>query len=99
LRESLPTLHLVGGNMPLHRYVSYLEVGVELLEFGDALLPPQPTLRDEWVDLSRRASEIVATFESWKARRGQDIEVKAKTAQVDDHVQPRQVPGDYSRPS
>ena len=99
LRESLPTLHLVGGNMPLHRYVSYLEVGVELLEFGDALLPPQPTLRDEWVDLSRRASEIVAAFESWKARRGQDIEVKAKTAQVDDHVQPRQVPGDYSRPS
>src|SRR5215207_5459202 len=76
LRETLPTLHLVGGNMPLHGYLSYLEVGVEMLEFGDALLLPQPALRDEWVDLSRRASEIVASCESWKAKRGQDIEVR-----------------------
>ena len=98
LRESLPTLHLVSGNMPLHGSVSYLDVGVELLEFGDALLHPQPTLRHEWVDLSRRASEIAAAFESWKARRGQDIEVKANTAQVDDLGQPRWVPGDYFHP-
>ena len=84
LRESLPTLHLVGGNMPLHGYVSYLEEGVEVLEFGRALLLPQPTLRDEWVKLSRRASEIVAACESWKARRRQDIEEVARRAQVDD---------------
>jgi 2-dehydro-3-deoxyphosphogluconate aldolase / (4S)-4-hydroxy-2-oxoglutarate aldolase len=86
LREFLPALHLVGGNMPLHGYVSYLEVGIEMLEFGDALLLPQPTLRDEWVDLSRRASEIVAACESWKAKRGQDIEVRASRAQVDDQM-------------
>ena len=99
LRGSLPMLHLVGGNMPLHGYLSYLEVGVEVLEFGGALLLPPPTSRDEWVDLSLRASDLVAAFESWRARRAQDIEVKAKTAQVDDHVQPRRVPGGYSHPS
>jgi 2-dehydro-3-deoxyphosphogluconate aldolase / (4S)-4-hydroxy-2-oxoglutarate aldolase len=84
LRDSLPTLHLVGGNMPLHGFVSYLEQGVEVLEFGGAVLLPQPTLRDEWLDLSRRASEIVAACESWKARRRQDIEEVASRAQVDD---------------
>ncbi|HET7271844.1 MAG TPA: hypothetical protein VFI90_12240 [Rubrobacter sp.] len=84
LRESLPTLHLVGGNMPLHGYVSYLEEGVEVLEFGGALLLPQPTLRDEWVDLSRRASEIVAACESWKAKQG--IEGTVSRAQVDEQV-------------
>jgi 2-dehydro-3-deoxyphosphogluconate aldolase / (4S)-4-hydroxy-2-oxoglutarate aldolase len=86
LREPLPTLHLVGGNMPLHGYVSYLEEGVEVLEFGGALLMPQPTLRDEWVALSRRASEIVEACESWKARRRQDIEDDARRAQVDDQM-------------
>jgi 2-dehydro-3-deoxyphosphogluconate aldolase/(4S)-4-hydroxy-2-oxoglutarate aldolase len=73
LRETLPTLHLVGGNMPLHGYLSYLEEGVEVLEFGEALLLPEPTLRDEWVEISRRASEIVAAFESCKASRRHDI--------------------------
>jgi 2-dehydro-3-deoxyphosphogluconate aldolase / (4S)-4-hydroxy-2-oxoglutarate aldolase len=73
LREPLPTLHLVGGNMPLHGYLSYLEEGVEVLEFGEALLLPEPTLRDEWIELSRQSSEIVAAYESWKASRRQDI--------------------------
>jgi 2-dehydro-3-deoxyphosphogluconate aldolase / (4S)-4-hydroxy-2-oxoglutarate aldolase len=86
LRESLPTLHLVGGNMPLHGHLSYLEEGVEVLEFGGALLLPQPTLRDEWVDLSRRASEIVAACEAWKARRRQDVEGTARRARVDEQV-------------
>src|SRR5215207_611923 len=84
LRESLPALHLVGGNMPLHGYLSYLEEGVEVLEFGGALLPPQPTLRDEWVELSRRASEIVAARKSWKAMQG--IEVDSSRAQADEQV-------------
>jgi 2-dehydro-3-deoxyphosphogluconate aldolase / (4S)-4-hydroxy-2-oxoglutarate aldolase len=74
LRETLPTLHLVGGNMPLHGYLSYLEEGVEVLEFGEALLLPEPTLRDEWIELSRQSSEIVAAYESWKASRSKDIE-------------------------
>ena len=86
LRDSLPTLHLGGGNMPLHGFVSYLEEGVEVLEFGGAMLPPQPTLRDEWVDLSRRASEILAACESWKARRRQDIEEDARRVKVDDQM-------------
>ena len=88
LRESLPTLHLVGGNMPLHGYVSYLEKGVEVLEFGGAQLLPKPTWRDEWVELSRRASEIVAARESWKARRRQDIEEVARRARVEDQLRP-----------
>lgn len=92
LRESLPTLHLVGGNMPLHGYLSYLEEGVEVLEFGGALLPPQPTLRDEWVELSRRASEIVAARKSWKAK--QDIEVTTRRSRVDDQMSPHQGSGD-----
>jgi 2-dehydro-3-deoxyphosphogluconate aldolase/(4S)-4-hydroxy-2-oxoglutarate aldolase len=88
LRESLPTLHLIGGNMPLHGYLSYLEVGVEMLEFGDALLLPQPTLRDEWVELSRRASEIVAARESWKASHTLDIDEKVSSARVDEQMRP-----------
>jgi 2-dehydro-3-deoxyphosphogluconate aldolase / (4S)-4-hydroxy-2-oxoglutarate aldolase len=84
LREPLPALHLVGGNMPLHGYLAYLEEGVEVLEFGGALLPPQPTLRDEWVELSRRASEIVAARKSWKAKQG--IEVDSSRAQADEQV-------------
>jgi 2-dehydro-3-deoxyphosphogluconate aldolase / (4S)-4-hydroxy-2-oxoglutarate aldolase len=85
LRETLPTLHLVGGNMPLHGYLSYLEEGVEVLEFGEALLLPEPTLRDAWVELSRQASEIVAACESWKASRRQDIgSVTARRPRGDD---------------
>jgi 2-dehydro-3-deoxyphosphogluconate aldolase / (4S)-4-hydroxy-2-oxoglutarate aldolase len=86
LRESLPALHLVGGNMPLQGYVSYLEEGVEVLEFGGALLQPQPTSRDEWVNLTWRASEIVAACESWKARRKQDIEEDARRVRVEDQI-------------
>jgi hypothetical protein len=89
LREILPTLHLVGGNMPLHGYLSYLEMDVEVLEFGEALLLPEPTLRDEWVELSRRASEIVVACESWKASRRQDIgSVTARSARGDNRKRP-----------
>jgi len=77
LREILPALHLVGGNMPLHGYLSYLEMGVEVLEFGEALLLPEPTSRDEWVEFSRRASEIVVACESWKASRRQSHRISS----------------------
>jgi 2-dehydro-3-deoxyphosphogluconate aldolase/(4S)-4-hydroxy-2-oxoglutarate aldolase len=89
LREILPTLHLVGGNMPLHGYLSYLEKEVEVLEFGEALLLPEPNLRDEWVELSRRASEIVVACESWKASRRQDIgSVTARSERGDNRKKP-----------
>jgi 2-dehydro-3-deoxyphosphogluconate aldolase / (4S)-4-hydroxy-2-oxoglutarate aldolase len=97
LRESLPTLNLVGGNMPLHGYLSYLEEEVEVLEFGGALLLPQPTLREEWIELSRRASEIVAARKSWKAKQG--IEVTTRRSRVDDQMSPHQGSEDYSAPN
>jgi 2-dehydro-3-deoxyphosphogluconate aldolase / (4S)-4-hydroxy-2-oxoglutarate aldolase len=85
LLEPLPTLHLVGGNMPLHGYLPYLDEGVEVLEFRVAHLMQEPTSRDEWVELSRKTSEIVAACESWKASRSKGIgSVRARTAQVDD---------------
>jgi 2-dehydro-3-deoxyphosphogluconate aldolase / (4S)-4-hydroxy-2-oxoglutarate aldolase len=73
LCEPLPTLHLVGGNMPLHGYLPYLDEGVEVLEFEAALLMQETTSRDEWGELSRLTSEIVAACESWKASRSKDI--------------------------
>ena len=99
LREILPTLHLVGGNMPLHGYLSYLEMEVEVLEFGEAQLLPEPTLRDEWVELSRRASEIVVACESWKASRREDIgSVTARRVRGDDRASPHPGSNDSSAP-
>jgi 2-dehydro-3-deoxyphosphogluconate aldolase/(4S)-4-hydroxy-2-oxoglutarate aldolase len=100
LRETLPALHLVGGNMSLHGYLSYLEEGVEVLEFGEALLPPEMTLRDEWVELSRRASEIVVACESWKASRRQDLASgRASGAWVDDRERAHQGSEDSAAPT
>jgi hypothetical protein len=59
--------------MPLHGYLPYLDEGVEVLEFEAALLMPETTSRDEWGELSRQTSEIVAACESWKASRSKDI--------------------------
>jgi 2-dehydro-3-deoxyphosphogluconate aldolase / (4S)-4-hydroxy-2-oxoglutarate aldolase len=100
LREPLPTLHLVGGNMPLHGYLSYLDEGVEVLEFVVALLMQEPTSRDEWVELSRQASEIVTACESWKASHSKDIgPVRGRTAQADDRERALPGSGDSSAPS
>jgi hypothetical protein len=52
----------------------HLDEGVEVLEFGVAQLMQETTSRDEWVELSRQTSEIVAACESWKASRRKDIE-------------------------
>ena len=44
-----------------------------MLEFEVALLMQETTSRDEWGELSRQTSEIVAACESWKASRSKDI--------------------------
>lgn len=67
LRESLPALHLVGAEMPLDGYHSYLEAGVEVLEFKTSLAIPELVEREEWAEISRRASSIVNVCGDWRA--------------------------------
>ena len=68
LRESLPTLQLVGADMPLEGYIPYLEAGVEVLEFRSSLELPRLAEREEWAEISRRASEIVSTRDGWRVQ-------------------------------
>ena len=70
LRETLPTLQLVGADMPLDGYIPYLEAGVEVLEFRSSLELPQLAEREAWAEISRRASKIVSTSDDWRARNG-----------------------------
>ncbi len=67
LRDSLPALHLVGAEMLLDGYHPYLEAGVELLEFKNALALPELVERGAWAEISRRASSIVNTCDDWRA--------------------------------
>ncbi len=67
LHESLPALHLVGAEMPLDGYQPYLEAGVEVLQFKDSLAIPELVKREEWAEISRRASGIVHTCDGWRA--------------------------------
>ena len=67
LRETLSAQHLVGAEMPLDGYLPYLEAGVELLEFGSSLALPELVERENWAEISRRASKIVSACEDWKA--------------------------------
>jgi 2-dehydro-3-deoxyphosphogluconate aldolase/(4S)-4-hydroxy-2-oxoglutarate aldolase len=67
LRESLPALHLLGAEMPLDGYHPYLEAGVELLQFKNSLAIPELVEREEWEEISRRASSIVNTCGYWTA--------------------------------
>ena len=67
LRESLPALHLVGAEMPLDGYRPYLEAGVELLQFKNSLAIPELVEREEWEEISRRASSIVNACNNWTA--------------------------------
>jgi 2-dehydro-3-deoxyphosphogluconate aldolase/(4S)-4-hydroxy-2-oxoglutarate aldolase len=71
LRESQPSLHLVGAEMPLDGYLSYLEAGVELLQFKHSLAIPELVEREEWEEISRRASSIVNARDSWAASQNQ----------------------------
>jgi 2-dehydro-3-deoxyphosphogluconate aldolase / (4S)-4-hydroxy-2-oxoglutarate aldolase len=68
LRETLPTLRLVGADMPLEGYIPYLEAGVEVLEFRSSLELPRLAEREEWAEISRRASEIVSTRDGWRVQ-------------------------------
>jgi hypothetical protein len=99
LREILPTLHLVGGNMPLHGHLSYLEMGFEVFDFGEAPLLPEPTFREERLVLTRRTSEIGVARESWKASRREDIgSVTARSALRDNRKRPYPGSRDSSAP-
>jgi 2-keto-3-deoxy-6-phosphogluconate aldolase len=66
LRESLPALHLVGAELPLDGCQPYLEAGVEVLEFKNSLAIPELVEREEWAELSRRASSIVNACDDWR---------------------------------
>jgi 2-dehydro-3-deoxyphosphogluconate aldolase/(4S)-4-hydroxy-2-oxoglutarate aldolase len=68
LRETLPTLQLVGADMPLDGYIPYLEAGVEVLEFRSSLELPRLVEREEWAEISRRAAKIVNTRDDWRAQ-------------------------------
>ena len=65
LRESLPALHLVGAEMPLEGYRPYLEAGVEVLEFKSSLAIPELVEREDWSEISRRATNISRTCDAW----------------------------------
>lgn len=67
LRESLPSLHLVGAEMPLDGYHPYLEAGVELLQFKNSLAIPELVEREDWAEISRLASSIVDACDRWTA--------------------------------
>jgi len=68
LRETLPTLQLVGADMPLDGYIPYLEAGVEVLEFRGSLELPRLVEREAWAEISRRASKIVSTRDDWREK-------------------------------
>ncbi len=68
LRETLPTLQLVGADMPLDGYIQYLEAGVEVLEFRTSLDLPRLVEREEWAEISRLAARIVSTHDDWRVQ-------------------------------
>ena len=68
LRETLPTLQLVGADMPLDGYIPYLEAGVEVLEFRGSLELPRLVEREAWAEISDRASKIVSTRDDWREK-------------------------------
>ncbi len=70
LREMLPALQPVGADMPLDGYISYLEAGVEVLEFQSALDLPRLVEDGAWAEISHRAAKIVNTSKDWKAKHG-----------------------------
>ena len=69
LRETLPAPHLMGADVPLKGFLSYLEEGVELLEFKSSLALSELAEGEGWAEISRRASKITVAHEGWKANR------------------------------
>jgi 2-dehydro-3-deoxyphosphogluconate aldolase / (4S)-4-hydroxy-2-oxoglutarate aldolase len=72
LCESLPAVRLVGAKMPSDGgYLSYLEAGIEVLEFKSSLAFPELIERGRRAEISRRAAEIVETRDNWRANHKQ----------------------------
>jgi hypothetical protein len=58
--------------MPLDGdYLSYLEAGIEVLEFNSCVAFPQLIEQGEWAEIVHRATEIVETRDRWRANRKQ----------------------------
>jgi 2-dehydro-3-deoxyphosphogluconate aldolase/(4S)-4-hydroxy-2-oxoglutarate aldolase len=66
LLEMLPGVRLVGADMTLDGHASYLEAGVEVLEFKSALAFPELVEREAWAELSQRAVEVVEARNNWR---------------------------------
>ena len=72
LHESMPTLRLMGAEMPWGGgYLSYLEAGIEVLEFKSSLAFPRFVERGERAEIAHRAAEIVQARDCWRATRKQ----------------------------
>ncbi len=66
LLEMLPAVRLVGADMTLDGHASYLEAGVEVLEFRSALAFPELVEREAWAELSQQALEVVEARNIWR---------------------------------
>src|SRR5918995_1864597 len=66
LLEMLPAVRLVGADMTLDGHASYLEAGVEVLEFKSALAFPELVEREAWAEISQQALEVVDARNNWR---------------------------------
>jgi hypothetical protein len=64
----------MGAEMPLddRNYLSYLEAGIEVLEFKSSLAFPRLDEQGEWAETIRRAAKIVETRDRWRANHNMD---------------------------
>jgi 2-dehydro-3-deoxyphosphogluconate aldolase/(4S)-4-hydroxy-2-oxoglutarate aldolase len=66
LLEMLPAVRLVGADMTLDGHASYLEAGVEVLEFKSALAFPELVEREAWAELTQQALVVVEARNNWR---------------------------------
>ena len=66
LLEMLPAVRLMGADMTMDGHASYLEAGVEVLEFKSALAFPELVEREAWAELSQQALEVVEARNNWR---------------------------------
>lgn len=67
LRESLPASRLVAADIPPESYVSYLEAGIDVLEFGNSSALRELIERREWAKITQQTREIVKVRSNWRA--------------------------------
>jgi 2-dehydro-3-deoxyphosphogluconate aldolase / (4S)-4-hydroxy-2-oxoglutarate aldolase len=72
LRETVAARHLVGAEIPLKGYLTYLEAGVEVLEFKNSLALPGLIEQGNWAEISRRASTVASACDAWRASRDRE---------------------------